>query len=41
MNARHDALAAASECVLLVEDIARRHPQTVATVGQISAAPGL
>ena len=40
MNARHDALAAASECVLLVEDIARRHPQTVATVGQISAAPG-
>ena len=40
MNARHDALAAASECVLLVEDIARRHPQTVATVGQISAGPG-
>ena len=40
MNARHDALAAASECVLLVEDIARRHEQAVATVGQISVDPG-
>lgn len=40
MNARHDALAAASECVLLVEDIASRHEQAVATVGQISVDPG-
>ena len=40
MNGRHDALAAASECVLLVEETAKRHLQSVATVGTISAAPG-
>ena len=40
MSARRDALAAASECVLLVEETARRHPQSVATVGTISASPG-
>ena len=40
MDARADALAAASECVLLIESTANRHPLTVATVGQISAAPG-
>lgn len=40
MNARRDALAAASECILLVEYTAKRHPQSVATVGQISASPG-
>ena len=40
MRARRDALAAASECVLKIEEIARRHPDAVATVGQISASPG-
>ena len=40
MDARRDALAAASECVLLVESIAKHHPQSVSTVGQISAVPG-
>ena len=40
MNVRRDALAAASECVLLVEDTAKRHCQSVATVGQIAAFPG-
>jgi len=40
MNARRDALAAASECVLLIEDTAKRHSQSVATVGRMSASPG-
>ena len=41
MNARQDAVSAASECVLLVEATAKRHPQAVATVGQIAAVPGV
>ncbi len=40
MDARADALTAASEAVLLLEAIARRHPDAVATVGQITARPG-
>ena len=41
MDARRDTVTAASECVLLVETTARRHPQAVATVGQITAVPGV
>lgn len=40
MTARRDALAAASECILLVEEIARGIPEAVATVGQVAAQPG-
>jgi allantoate deiminase len=40
MNLRRDALAAAAECVLLVEKLARRHAELVATVGRIEAKPG-
>ncbi|MDE0532928.1 MAG: allantoate amidohydrolase [Albidovulum sp.] len=40
MNTRQDALAAACECVLLVEDTAKRYDQAVGTVGQIAAFPG-
>jgi allantoate deiminase len=37
---RRDALAAAAECMLAVERIARRHPELVGTVGRIEAKPG-
>ncbi len=41
MQERHDALAAASEVVLAVEDAARAEPpETVATVGAIEVVPG-
>ena len=40
MNARADALAAASEIVLAVERIARGHPDSVGTVGEIAVRPG-
>ena len=40
MGSRQDALAAASECILAVEDIASAHHEAVGTVGQISNAPG-
>jgi allantoate deiminase len=40
MRLRRDALAAAAECVLAVESIAARHPESVATVGRIEASPG-
>ena len=44
MRLRRDALAAAAECVLAVENIAGRHSEslaeTVATVGRIEASPG-
>ena len=40
MTQREDALAAAAECVIAVEDIARHHPDAVGTVGQISVVPG-
>jgi len=39
MNNRRDALAAASEAVLVVESIGRRIQGLVATVGRIDAAP--
>ncbi len=40
MNLRKDALAAAAECVLAIESLARATPDLVATVGQIEAFPG-
>ncbi|MDP8910105.1 MAG: allantoate amidohydrolase [Chloroflexota bacterium] len=40
MDLRRDALCAAAEFVLAVEALARREPGLVATVGQLSAAPG-
>jgi allantoate deiminase len=40
MQARQDALVAASECVLAVEQIAASRPQAVGTVGQLTVAPG-
>ena len=40
MHLRKDALAAAAECVLAIESLARATPDLVATVGQIEAFPG-
>jgi allantoate deiminase len=40
MKLRRDALAAAAECVLAVERIARARPQVVGTVGRVEARPG-
>jgi len=40
MNLRRDALAAAAECVLAVERVARANPELVGTVGRIEAKPG-
>jgi hydantoinase/carbamoylase family amidase len=40
MHLRRDALAAAAECVLAVERIARANPELVGTVGRIEARPG-
>ena len=40
MNLRRDALAAAAECVLAVERIARSDAELVGTVGRIDAKPG-
>ena len=40
MNLRRDALAAAAECVLAVERVARGNPELVGTVGRIEAKPG-
>src|SRR5207244_6125982 len=40
MNLRRDALAAAAECVLAIERIARADPDLVGTVGRIEARPG-
>ena len=40
MNLRRDALAAAAECVLMVEKVGRSHPELVGTVGRIEAKPG-
>lgn len=40
MNLRRDALAAAAECVLAVEEIAARIPEVVGTVGRLEAEPG-
>src|SRR5262249_45180672 len=40
MPLRRDALAAAAECVLMVERVAKKDPELVATVGRIEAKPG-
>ena len=40
MNLRRDALAAAAECVLMVEKVGRSHAELVGTVGRIEAKPG-
>ena len=40
MNARQDALVAASECILLAEKIAGRYQDAVATIGEISVESG-
>jgi allantoate deiminase len=40
MSLRRDALAAAAECVLAIERIARSDPELVGTVGRIEAKPG-
>jgi len=40
MHLRHDALAAAAECVLATELLAGSEPDLVATVGKIEALPG-
>jgi allantoate deiminase len=40
MGLRRDALAAAAECVLAVERIAKGQPELVGTVGRIEAKPG-
>lgn len=40
MNLRKDALCAAAEFVLAVEDLAQRRGSLVATVGEIAALPG-
>lgn len=40
MKLRRDALAAAAECVLAVERLARAQPEVVGTVGRLEAKPG-
>ena len=40
IHLRNDALVSACECVLMVEEIARKHPKTVGTVGQITVTAG-
>lgn len=40
MSLRRDALAAAAECVLAIENTAQGVPDLVATVGRIDASPG-
>jgi allantoate deiminase len=40
MNLRHDALAAAAEWIVAVENLAQRAPGIVATVGFVEAKPG-
>lgn len=40
MGARRDALTAASEMILAIEEIATRHEQVVATVGRMQVLPG-
>jgi allantoate deiminase len=40
MHLRHDAMAAAAEWIVAVEDYARLHKGLVATVGKVDATPG-
>lgn len=41
MRLRSDALACAAEAVLIVEDVAKAHADTVGTVGSLEVQPGL
>lgn len=41
MGARRDALAAAAKLALEIRPIARKHPQSVATVGSVKTFPGI
>jgi beta-ureidopropionase / N-carbamoyl-L-amino-acid hydrolase len=41
MAARRDALAAAAKLALEIRPIARRHPQSVATMGSVKTFPGI
>jgi beta-ureidopropionase / N-carbamoyl-L-amino-acid hydrolase len=41
MEARRDALAAAAKLALEIRPIARRHPQSVATMGSVKTFPGI
>jgi beta-ureidopropionase / N-carbamoyl-L-amino-acid hydrolase len=41
MKARRDALAAAAKLALEIRPIARRHPQSVATMGSVKTFPGI
>ncbi len=40
MDLRHDALAAAAEMILAIEERARSEPELVATVGRLAVEPG-
>ena len=40
MHLRHDAMAAAADWIVAVEDYARSHDGLVATVGKVEASPG-
>jgi N-carbamoyl-L-amino-acid hydrolase len=41
MNARRDALAAAAKLALEIRPIARRHPDSVCTMGSVTTFPGI
>src|SRR5712664_131589 len=41
MNVRRDALAAAAKLALEIRNIARRHPDAVATMGSVKTFPGI
>ena len=41
MEVRRDALAAAAKLALEIRPIARRHPQSVATIGSVKTFPGI
>lgn len=41
MEVRHDALAAAAKLALEIRPIARKHPQSVATMGSVKTFPGI
>jgi hydantoinase/carbamoylase family amidase len=41
MNARHDALAAAAKLALEIRTIAKKHPDSVCTMGSVKTFPGI
>jgi N-carbamoyl-L-amino-acid hydrolase len=41
MEARHDALAACAKLALEIRPIAKKHPQSVATMGSVKTFPGI